>query len=826
MNNFRLVHRLSRRLRLIAPALIKQPERCYILEILLRKHGAVREVRSVPDIGSVTLHYDPAQLPEERLLAVVDAVIGNIASAPPMSPHAAVPPAGRPSGRKWPEEAAPTFDASTPAQECNAAIEGMTCASCALLIEMNLQRDPRVADAAVNFAAGTITVKGHLSRDELFASVSKLGYEARPMDTLTQRRLLVEREKTRVETARKRLLHSALLTAPVMVSGMLMHRSPELRLLEFVLSTVVMAGPGREIFKKAWALLQRREANMDTLIAMGAGAAYLYSIPGVASMRHHVYFESAAAIIAFVLGGRYMEERAKGKASEAIRKLIELQPETAIRVTAEGDETVAIDDVQIGDRLRVRPGDKVPTDGLVEEGASTLDEAMLTGESLPVAKGVGDAVVGGCLNGNGAFIMRVTAIGGDTVLSGIVKLVDHAQGAKLPVQKLADRISARFVPAVAGIGGLTLAGWLLAGHPASRALAHSVAVLLIACPCALGLATPTAIMVGTGQAAKRGIYIRNGEALETAATLDTLVFDKTGTITEGKPVVTDFLAVAGADEAQTLSLLAGTEAHSEHFLARAVSAYCKARAVPPAPTFDFAAIPGRGVSARNESSVVLIGNASLLEENGIDCSAQHDQAQAWAEQGKTPVFVAVDSQVVALLAIADAPRAGAKEAIALLHRLGLKTVMATGDVEAAARHIAREVGIDEVIARATPADKLALVQRLQNEGRKVGMIGDGINDAPALAAANVGFAIGGGADIAVESADITLVGGDIARVAGGIELSRRTMKIVRQNLFWALGYNVISIPVAAAGRLNPMIAAAAMAMSSVSVVTNSLRLQR
>jgi Cu+-exporting ATPase len=810
VNNARVVHRLSRRIRIIAPALVKQPERCYILEILLRKHGALRGVRSVPEIGSITLHFDPLQLSEERLLAVVDAVIGNIASA--RAPSAVAP--------------EPTFSSDAPAQECNAAIEGMTCASCALLIEMSLQRDPRVADAAVNFAAGTITVKGHLNREQLFASVEKLGYEARPMDTLTQRRLIIEREKTRVETARKRLLHSALLTAPVMVSGMLMHRSPALRLLELALSTAVMAGPGREIFKKAWALAQRREANMDTLIAMGAGAAYLYSIPGVANMRHHVYFESAAAIVAFVLGGRYMEERAKGKASEAIRKLIELQPETAIRVTADGDDVVAIDDVQLGDRLRVRPGDKVPTDGVIDEGASTLDEAMLTGESLPVAKGTGDAVVGGCLNGNGAFIMRVTAIGGDTVLSGIVKLVDHAQGAKLPVQKLADRISARFVPAVAGIGGLTLVGWLLAGAPASRALAHAVAVLLIACPCALGLATPTAIMVGTGQAAKRGIYIRNGEALETAATLDTLVFDKTGTITEGKPVVTDFLTITGGDESRTLALIAGAEAHSEHFLARAIASYCKARAVSPAPTFDFAAIPGRGVRAWAEDSAILVGNSAWLEEAGIDVSAQQDQAAAWAEQGKTPVFVAIDGEVAALLAIADAPRSGAKEAIALLHRLGLKTVMATGDVDAVARYIAREVGIDEVIARATPTDKLALVQRLQAEGHKVGMIGDGINDAPALAAANVGFAIGGGADIAVESADITLVGGDIGRVAGGIDLSRRTMSIVRQNLFWALGYNVISIPVAAAGRLNPMIAAAAMAMSSVSVVTNSLRLQR
>jgi Cu+-exporting ATPase len=810
VKHYRIVHRLPWRIRLIAPPLVKQAERCYLIEILLRKHAAIREVRAVQEIGSVTIQYDAAQLPEPRLVALVDAVIGNLVRA---SRKPAVPPGQ-------------TFIAEGPAQECHAAVEGMTCASCAALIELSLKRDPRVESVAVNYAAETVTLKGHLTKDELFSSVAKLGYTARPMDTLAQRRLIVEREKARLHEAKQRLLCAALATVPVMISGMLMHRSPALRVMELALSAYVIAGPGGNIFKKAWTLAQQREANMDSLIAMGAGAAFLYSIPGVANMQHHVYFESAAAILTFVLGGRYMEERAKGKASEAIRKLIELQPDTAIRVTGGGDETISIDDVKLGDILRVRPGDKVPADGHVVAGSGSLDESLLTGEPLPVTKSIGDAVVGGTLNGNGSFTLRVTAIGPDTVLSGIVKLVDHAQGSKLPVQKLADRISARFVPAVGAIAATTFAGWLLAGHPLARALSHAVAVLLIACPCALGLATPTAIMVGTGQAARRGIYIRNGEALETAATLDTLVFDKTGTITAGHPVVTDFLPAAEANEEQLLALVAGTEQHSEHFLARAIGAYTQARAVSPAPTFDFAATPGHGVQASSDHSTVRIGNAFFLEAAGIDCYAQQAQADALAEQGKTPVFVALDDHCVALFAIADAPREGAREAIALLHKLGLKTIMCTGDIEAAARHVAHEVGIDEVIAQATPADKLALVERLKQEGRKVGMIGDGINDAPALAAAAVGFAIGGGADIAVEAADVTLVGGDIARVAGGIDLSRRTMAIVRQNLFWALGYNVVAIPFAAAGRLNPMIAAAAMALSSVSVVTNSLRLQK
>jgi Cu+-exporting ATPase len=612
-----------------------------------------------------------------------------------------------------------------------------------------------------------------------------------------------------------------------MISGMAMHHSPVLRVMEFGLSTAILFGSSNSIFRKAWTLAQQGEANMDTLIAIGSGAAWAYSIPGVFKMGHHVYFESAAGICTFVLLGRYMEERAKGKASEAIRKLIELQPETALRIEADGSEReVAIDDVQLGDRLRVRAGDKVPTDGRVLEGNSTIDEAMITGESLPVNKVAGDAVIGGCLNGNGSFIMSVTAIGGDTVLSGIVKLVDQAQGTKLPVQKLVDRISARFVPAVGGVAALTFVGWALSGHPVSRALAHSVAVLLIACPCALGLATPTAIMVGTGQAAKRGIYIRNGEALETASKLTTIVFDKTGTITEGKPVVTDSFILPGFDETRLASLLAAAEAGSEHFLARAMADWCKPRAEALLSADEFSALPGRGVIASAGGQSIVVGNAALLTENGIDCGTLADEATRLAEQGKTPVFVAVDGKSAAIFAIADQPRPGAREAIALLHRLGLKTVMATGDVDAVARHVAREVGIDEVVARATPADKLAVIRRLQEAGQKVGMIGDGINDAPALAAADVGFAIGGGADIAVESADITLVGGDIARVAAGIDLSRKTMAIIRQNLFWALGYNVISIPVAAAGRLNPMIAAAAMAMSSVSVVTNSLRLQR
>ena len=826
MKHIQVAHRLSRRIRLLAPSLVRQTERGYLLEILLRKHTAVKDVRVVADIGSVTLHYDPALLAEERLLAIADAVIGNLASAPPPKPVAAKhmePPQAansrhpRPGGGRG---------VGAELQECSVAVEGMTCASCAMLIEMHLKRDPQVAKASVNFAAGTATVQGQLSREALSARVARLGYVPRPMDTLAQRRLLVERERARLAGSKRRFLQAAWLTAPVMVSGMLMHRSPTLRLFELALSTLVVFGPGGDIFRKAWMLAKQREANMDSLIAMGAGAAWIYSLPGVLRRHHHVYFESAAGIVAFVLLGRYLEERAKGRASEAIRKLIELQPETAVRLRRGVEEVVPIDEVQVGDLLRVRPGDRVPTDGIVEDGRSAVDESLVTGESLPVAKSAGDAVIGGCINGTGSFTLRATAVGGDTVLSGIVKMVDHAQAAKLPVQKLADRISARFVPTVGVLAGLTFGGWLLAGHPAARALSHAVAVLLIACPCALGLATPTAIMVGTGQAARRGIYIRNGEALETSSKLTTLVFDKTGTITEGKPVVTDFVAGESEDEAALATLIASAEAPSEHFLGQALAAWARERGAKVRAAKDFNARPGRGVQAFVSGKTVRIGNAALLEEAGIDTTEFAAQAEAWAGEGKTPMFVAIGQRCAALLAVADRPREGAREAIALLHRLGLTTVMATGDLEATAQHIARQVGIDRVVSRATPADKLALVRSFQAEGRRVGMVGDGINDAPALAAADVGFAIGSGADIALESADITLVGGDITRVAAGIELSRRTMSVIRQNLFWALGYNTVAIPFAAAGRLNPMIASAAMAMSSVSVLSNSLRLQQ
>lgn len=809
MSRYRIVHRLSWRLRLVSPVLLRDEEKSYLFEILLRKHPAVRNVRLSPRIGSAAVEYDPRALPEHRLLAVIDAILGNLATAPRRSPPPAPPAAN-----------------DLPLQEYQAAIEGMTCASCAALIELALRRDPRIERADINYAAETLAVRGRITKEEIFAQVARLGYAARPLDTLTQRKLAMAREEARLNEARRRLITAAAAAAPVMLSGMLMHRSPLLRFFEFALTSAVLVGPARPLFAKAWALAKQGEANMDTLISLGAGAAYLYSLPGLFAPHHHVYFESAATILTFVLAGRYMEERAKGKASQAIRRLIELQPNEATRVTETGDETVAIDAVRCGDILRVRPGEKIPLDGIVVAGEGEVDEALVTGEARPVRKRAGDTLVGGTLNIAGSFTLRVTATGADTVLAGIVRLVDAAQGAKLPVQKLADRISARFVPAVMAIAAATFLFWLAAGHPLARALAHAVAVLLIACPCALGLATPTAIMVGMGEAARRGIYIRKGEALEHAARLSVLVFDKTGTLTLGQPVVTDFSVAKGEDEARLLAMAAGVEQHSEHYLARAICAHAAQRALQPIATREFSAIPGAGVVARSEAGLIRLGTAAFLAAQGIDTMHFAETAARHAAAGKTPVFFAVDDRCLALFAIADPPRPEAKRAISALAGLKVASVLATGDVEAAAQHVAKEIGITHVFARATPADKQRLIERLKAAGHRVGMIGDGINDAPALAAADVGFAVGGATDIAVEAADVTLVAGDIGRVETAIELARQTMSIVRQNLFWALGYNVVAIPVAAAGRLNPMIAAAAMAASSVSVVANSLRLAR
>ena len=565
---------------------------------------------------------------------------------------------------------------------------------------------------------------------------------------------------------------------------------------------------------------------MDSLIALGVGSSYGYSVASLLAGKRGLYFDSATGIITFVLIGRYLEEKAKGKAHEAIRTLVNLQPQNATVLHGSKEVTVNVEDVLIGDILLVRPGEKIPTDGIVIEGISTVDESMVTGESIPVVKEPGHRLVGGCINANGVLKMRVTAVGADTFLANIIHMVDQAQSSKLPIQKTVDRISSVFVPSVMAVSTLTFLAWLSVGVGFRTAFSNAIAVLLIACPCSLGLATPMAIMVGTGQSARRGVYIRNGASLEMASKLTTIVFDKTGTITEGKPRVTDFITVSEESEERILALAAAAEVGSEHFLAKTIVAYALDRNVSPVEADEFNNIPGHGIIARVDGCDVLVGNRAWLEESGVDVNAFVQRALTLAEQGKTPVYVGVDGKMSALFGIADRPRANAGKAIERLRKLGIKPMMVTGDTEQTARYVAGQVGIDAVIAHAKPERKLEIVRELQAQGNKVGMIGDGINDAPALAAADVSFAIGTGTDVAIETADLTLVSGDISKIADVMELSGATLSIIKQNLFWALGYNTVAIPVAALGKLNPMIASAAMALSSISVVLNSLRLQR
>lgn len=809
--SFRIEHRLRRRLRVSAPSLRKDAERLFALDILLNKRKGIRSVRVIPEIGNVVIDYQPSVLPESQLLRLLDGVIPNLGKASasvqrPSHPHELVR-----TGKN---------------REIQFAVEGISCASCSLLIELVLRRDPRIQRTSINMASGTGLVYGDIPQEDLFGLINSLGYKALPLDTLSQRKWLIEREDQHLRESRRRALIAALLSVPVTIIAMAEWPGPFWRWMQFLLSTPIVFWSGKPFLDKAIKLAKRRAANMDSLIVLGVGAAYVYSSASLFFRRPYLYFDAASGIICFVLLGKYLEDKAKGKTHAAIRKLVDLQPQTANLVKDGNIVTVAVEELGIDDCILIRPGEKIPTDGEVIEGLSTVDEAMLTGESLPVVKAPGHKVVGGCINGNGSLHVRVTATGADTVLAGIIHMVDQAQSSRLPIQKTVDRISAVFVPSVMAIGSLTFAGWLLAGAGFTTAFATGITVLLIACPCALGLATPAAIMVGTGQAAQRGIYIRNGESLETATQLTTIIFDKTGTITEGKPFVTDLINLSGLGNEQVISLVASAEFRSEHFLGKALVEYAHETGTLIQAVEDFKAIPGCGLTARVDGHELMIGNLAWMLECGVEVDAFIGRYDDLTAVGKTPVFCTIDQSPAAIFGIADRPRSQAAAAIARLRAMGIRTLMVTGDIQATADYVAHLVGIDEVVAQARPEQKLEIVRALQAQGKHVGMIGDGINDAPALAAANVGFAIGTGTDVAIETADLTLVNGDIAKVTDALEISQETLKIIKQNLAWAFGYNALSIPIAALGRLNPMVASIAMALSSISVVANSLRLQR
>lgn len=727
-----------------------------------------------------------------------------------------------------------------PTERVDLKISGMTCAACSSRVERTLGGLEGVLRANVNFAMEKATVEYDPSRVSLSGlkkAVEDAGYKADAGDT----RFDGDKEKLERERETRRqiqlLILSGALSIPLlamMFAELLNFHLPAIlhnKIFQFALATPVQFIAGYQFYRGAYSSLKHGSANMDVLVALGTSAAYFYSVATTFFFPGHVYYETGAIIITLIILGRMLESIAKGRTSEAIKKLMGLQARTA-RVLRDGREMdIPVEDVQVGDLVLVRPGEKVPVDGKIADGFSAVDESMLTGESIPVDKKSGDEVIGGTINKHGTFKFEATKVGSDTALAQIIRIVEEAQGSKAPIQRLADVISAYFVPAVVGIAMVTFLVWYFVADPGNftRALVNFTAVLVIACPCALGLATPTSIMVGTGRGAENGILIKGGEHLEKAHALNTIVLDKTGTITEGEPSLTDvFPATGELAEADLIRLVASAERGSEHPLGEAIVKGARQRNIELAEPQNFEAIPGHGIVADIDGKTVLIGNRRLMQSRGIDISGMEEKADAMEGGGKTAMLVAFDGKPAGVVAVADTVKDTSAEAILALKEMGIQTIMITGDNRRTAGAIAGQVGIppENVLAEVLPQDKAREINRLKEKGRVVGMVGDGINDAPALATADVGFAIGTGTDVAMEAADITLIRGDLRGIAASIKLSRATMRNIRQNLFWALVYNTLGIPVAALGFLSPVLAGAAMAFSSVSVVSNALRLKR
>ncbi|MGI6246418.1 MAG: heavy metal translocating P-type ATPase [Pseudochelatococcus sp.] len=735
------------------------------------------------------------------------------------------------------------------------SIAGMSCASCVLRVESAIKAVPGVIAAAVNLAterASVTAAVGAVAPGAIEAAVRRAGYEARaltPADGGDRERAAREAE---IATLRRAVAIAAALTLPVFIAEMGAHLVPAFHHWlagalgpwnwygQFALTTAALFGPGRRFFAIGVPALLRGAPDMNALVAVGAGAAWAYSavatfLPGVLPAGTvHVYYEAAAVIVTLILAGRYLEARAKGRTSDAIRRLVGLRPRTAH--VSRGGETVEVDigDVAPGDIVIVRPGERIAVDGEVVEGESFVDESMITGEPVPVAKGRGAAVVGGTVNGAGTFSFRATRVGAETVLAQIIRLVEEAQGAKLPVQALVDRITAWFVPAVFAAALLTFAAWLAFGPAPSLtyALVNAVAVLIIACPCAMGLATPTSIMVGTGRAAELGVLFRKGDALQRLRDITAIAVDKTGTLTEGRPELTDFTVSAGFSEGEVLALVAAVEGRSEHPVGQAIVAAARARGLEvPAPE-TVEAVPGYGITGAVGGVRVDVGADRFMRRLGLDPAPFAGEAARLGDEGRTPLYAAVGGRLAAIAAVADPVKPTTPAAIGALHDLGLKVVMVTGDNRRTAAAIARRLGIDTVEAEVLPEGKVDVVRRL-SAGGALAFVGDGINDAPALAAADVGIAVGTGTDVAIESADVVLMSGDLRGVVNAVALSRATMRNIGQNLFWAFAYNAALIPVAAGllypvngTLLSPMLAAGAMALSSVFVLTNALRLRR
>ncbi|OOG70370.1 copper-translocating P-type ATPase [Sinorhizobium sp. A49] len=737
------------------------------------------------------------------------------------------------------------------------AIEGMTCASCVARIEKALKAVPGVTEANVNLATERASVrltKGVVTAASLEEAVRAAGYDAKRItgdentDEEAEKR---ERESRRLSRS---LLVAAALTLPIFVLEMGSHFIPAVHdfvminigmqeswYLQFVLTTLVLFGPGLRFYQKGIPALLRLAPDMNSLVAIGTAAAWGYSIVATFASgllpegTANVYYEAAAVIVTLILLGRVLEARAKGRTSEAIKHLMGLQAKTA-RVVRDGETIeIALGDVHAGDTVLVRPGDRVPVDGTVVDGNSYVDESMITGEPVPVEKVAGADVVGGTINKTGSFTFRATKVGADTVLAQIIRMVEQAQGAKLPIQSLVDKVTAWFVPAVIAIAAITFAIWLIFGpDPAlSFALVNGVAVLIIACPCAMGLATPTSIMVGTGRAAEMGVLFRKGEALQTLRNAEIIAVDKTGTLTKGRPELTDLDTSAGFERGEVLALVAAVETRSEHPIAEAIVEAAKSEGIAIATPSNFEAVPGFGASASVNGRSVHVGADRLMTKLNLDVSMFADQAARLGSEGKSPLYAAIDGKLAAIIAVADPIKETTPQAIRMLHDLGLKVAMITGDNRRTAEAIAAKLGIDEVIAEVLPDGKVAALKRLNADGRAVAFVGDGINDAPALAEADVGLAIGTGTDVAIESADVVLMSGDLLGVPNAIALSKATIRNIKENLFWAFAYNAVLIPVAAGALypaygvlLSPIFAAGAMALSSVFVLGNALRLRR
>ncbi|HEX7057699.1 MAG TPA: heavy metal translocating P-type ATPase [Bacilli bacterium] len=727
-------------------------------------------------------------------------------------------------------------------QQATLQITGMTCAACAARIEKGLRRLSGVQEVNVNLAMETARVEfrpEEVSIADLIGKVEQLGYKASRKE---ETKPGAEKRKE-IREKKKQLLAAAILSFPLLwaMAGHFAFTSriymPDILMnpwLQLTLATPVQFIIGGRFYVGAYKALRNKSANMDVLVALGTSAAYFYSLyltlawatAGEQELPD-LYFETSAILITLILLGKWFEALAKGRTSEAIQKLMNLQAKTAL-VWRDGQEiSVPVDEVAIGDVVIVKPGEKIPVDGEVLDGVSAIDESMLTGESIPVDKKPGDRVIGATVNKNGRLKIRATRVGKETALSQIIKVVEEAQGSKAPIQRIADTISGIFVPIVVGIAAVTFLLWIVWVTPGAfaSALEKAIAVLVIACPCALGLATPTSIMAGSGRAAEYGILFKGGEYLETMRDIDTVIMDKTGTVTNGKPEMTDIL-LAESGEEEILRLIGSAEKQSEHPLAEAIVNGITNKGIALADASAFTAIPGLGIRATVAGKEILVGTRKLLQGDNIAFAQAAGSMERLEAEGKTVMLAAIDDQYVGIIAVADTVKASSKEAIARLSKLGLEVMMITGDNRKTAEAIANQVGIKQVYAEVLPEGKAEEVKKLQKQGRKVAMVGDGINDAPALAAADIGIAVGTGTDIAMEAAAVTLMRGDLSSIADAIVMSRKTMQNIRQNLFWALGYNTLGIPIAAAGLLAPWIAGAAMALSSVSVVMNALRLQR